>query len=111
MSKLLPANIVKVDLPSSTAEDPAWVKLDLSLNAGLSVLLASSPNKGEAIITSLASIITTWSFADDKGKMEPITVDSVRRMHPEDFDKLCDLLTNEFLKQQSPQVDVEEKKT
>lgn len=76
----------KIDLPSSTKDDPAWVEVYTeALTGDLEALGDVGDKKGLQIITGIKNMIKDWNFEDANGAKAEITVENIRRMKQEDL--------------------------
>lgn len=79
-------NTKKLDLPSSTKEDPAWVEVYTEALAGdVEQMANAGENRGLAMITSLVNIVKDWNMENEDGTKAEITVDNIRRLKQKDL--------------------------
>lgn len=76
----------KLDLPSSTKEDPVWVEIYEEALAGDVEQMANAGDlRGYAMVTGIVNIIKDWNFFNDDGVKEEINIDNVRRLKQKDL--------------------------
>lgn len=77
----------KVDLPSSTKDDPVWVEIYTeALSGDFEDVANVGEKKGSAIIQGIVNIIKDWNFFKEDGvTKEDINIDNVRRLTQEDL--------------------------
>jgi hypothetical protein len=76
----------KLDLPSSTKEDPAWVEVYVeALSGDVEQMANAGEQRGLAMITGIVNIIKDWNFQKEDGTKEDITLDNVRRLSQKDL--------------------------
>lgn len=76
----------KIDLPSSTKDDPAWVEVYTeALTGDLEALGNVGDQKGLQIITGIKNMIKDWNFENPDGTKAEINIDNIRRMKQEDL--------------------------
>ena len=94
MPQLATDKIVELKLPSSKADDQAIVKVNTTLGAKHQLLAADAQGKGLNLATLdlLADVIVDWNFTDEKGQPMPITVDTVGKLHPDDFGAIAEVV-------------------
>lgn len=112
MPSLLQPNIKKIDLPSSTADDPAWVELNLTIDAGTAVAASAvaDGDQSKATMGILSDLIVDWNFVDGDGNKEPITPDTVGHLRQEDFRQITSEIGKAMKDQGSSEVPLEQKK-
>jgi len=83
-------------LPSNTPDNEAWVDIKVAIpteivvemNLNASRYMAEGDKKSAtkmAFFSTIASLITDWSFFQDSGEKEEINADNVRRLDSNDF--------------------------
>jgi len=93
MPKLSQSKIAKINLPSSTKEDPAWAKVNMSLTAGdVLDIRENATGLAELSAAVVARAIQEWNFVDDNEQPAPINEQTVRGIPAKDFNHLSDLL-------------------
>ena len=76
----------KVNLPSSTKDDPVWVEIFTeALSGDFEDVANIGDKKGTAIIQGVVNIIKDWNFTKENGDKEEVNVDNVRRLRQEDL--------------------------
>lgn len=76
----------KIDLPSSTKDDPAWVEVYTEALAGdVEQMANAGENRGLAMITALVNVIKDWNFENEDGTKAEINVDNIRRIQQKDL--------------------------
>lgn len=80
------------DKPGVAEEDKAWV--DLKTDYTLRDLSYISSNSGDIILAGITCMIAGWNMTDANGQTEPIGMDTVALLDPEDFP----LLSEKFAK-------------
>lgn len=93
MPRLTTENIEEIELPSSTAEDKAIVHLNTHISTTDALKLGDAEDRSSAVIEMIADAIKSWNFVDADGNPEPITPDSVGRLHIGDFAVLAERFT------------------
>jgi hypothetical protein len=82
----------KLDLPSSTKEDPAWVEIYKEALAGdVEEMANAGDSRGLAMVTGIVNIIKDWNFENEDGSKAEVNVENVRRLSQKD---LTFILTN-----------------
>lgn len=92
----------RIELPSSTKEDPAWVMIYEDVLAGDMILISDIEGKGQAGIEALSKIIMDWNFTEPDGVTKAeVTSGNIKLLSLEDmveitknitaFDKFKDL--------------------
>lgn len=112
MPKFATQNLVELTLPSSTADDPALVTVDLNVNGGVMLdAIDSGTNTSVLSAGVLASVIKKWNFTDESGEVVPITPENVRRLSIGDVTFLSEKVFGEMdAAVNTPAVDTDEKK-
>lgn len=94
MPKLITADrrlTKKIELPSSTKEDPAWVEVYTEVLAGdLEVVGDNYERRGYASLTGVVNLIKSWNMQDENGEIAEINIANVRRLKGTDFGFLSD---------------------
>lgn len=76
----------KLELPSSTEQDPAWVEVyEEALSGDVEQMANAGEQRGLAMITAIVNIIKDWNFTKEDGQKEEINVDNVRRLSQKDL--------------------------
>lgn len=92
MPALLSSNVIEIRLPSSTDDDPAIVKMDVTISGSQGLALADAKSKSDAMVNLIAKAISEWNFTTKEGIPEPITEQTVSRLCMEDFTALAERL-------------------
>lgn len=78
--------IIIINLPSSTEEDPAYVKVYDSVVAGDYDDIDPNPDKPRDTMYAIyAKIIQEWNFKDENNVVYPITMDNCRLLKSDDL--------------------------
>ena len=93
MPQLQRSNIVDIELPSSTPDDPATVKFDTTLTTKQALDIAGTDDKTQAMIGLMTECIKQWNFVDGDGNTEPITVENVGKLSLDDFTVLAEYIS------------------
>jgi hypothetical protein len=76
----------KLDLPSSTKDDPAWVEIyEEALAGDVEELANAGEERGKAMITALVNIIKDWNFENEDGTKAEVNIDNIRRLKQKDL--------------------------
>lgn len=104
---------IKIVLPSSTAEDEAWVtvKSRLLLRDLIEVEESSPENQYRQTIASLANYITAWNFTDNEGNVVPITEDAILDFSQADYNYITEHLGKALAAAQGVAIEPDQKKT
>ena len=90
----------KLNLPSSTKEDPAWVEIYTEVLAGdMEVMADAFELRGHASLIGVLNLIKDWNFEDENGRKADINIENLRRLSRDDFN----YLSNEIGKIKQPE--------
>lgn len=91
MPRLGRTNIVRLNMPSSTPDDPAWMDVNLTFDAGLVIDATDAGESNSAVIAAvLPRIITQWNYTGEDGEIAPINSDTVRKLPIGDFNAVAE---------------------
>lgn len=90
MPKLDNVATERLNLPSSTSDDPAWVDVKTTLLLNDLVAVTDANSDTERAITLLSSLITAWNFTDKDGVAVEPTSENIGKLRVEDFTYLSD---------------------
>lgn len=106
MVKLVKESIEKLTMPSG-----AQVAVDTAVSGGLAEDIFDERGQMKAPVSSiLYSLIKSWDYEDDEGKVEEITQAKVRRLPPADFNFLSEKIMPQLGIIAEAQVSTDEKK-
>lgn len=110
MPQLGAQKLERVELPSSTADDPSFVVLDLNLEAGYLIDMETD-NVKQATLELMTNMIKEWNYTDASGNIAEISKENVRKIGGMDFAFLDSYIQNKLESQSRQAVPSEEKKT
>ena len=103
--------IEELELPSSTPDDKAIVKVDTTVYGGMAEDMFDETGSLSGPVSSvLAAAIKEWNFTDIDGTPVPITRENIRRLGPADFNFLSEKVVAKLNVIATAQVGADEKK-
>lgn len=111
MPSFAKSDIQEFELPSSTEDDKAIVKVDMTVTGGMAEdMFDETGQLSKPVSSILAGSIKEWNFTDESGSVAQITTDNIRRLPPEDFNFLSEQIMPKLNVIATAQVSSSEKK-